>query len=106
MNKNITLNVSLSSANAASLLKVLNREVETLQRVNSHSGSEELAEATRAKDAINSILMALEAATKAHRHAGTGAVEPVPELLSRRSAKLASLEAAIGVGDAQAFQRA
>ncbi len=94
MEENITLNVTLSRANAAALLKILNRRVETLQGVENHDGPEALAEATQEKDTIITILMALDAAVKTHRHAGTRAMKPILELLSQKTSKLPSLEAA------------
>jgi hypothetical protein len=94
MDEDITLNVTLSRANAAALLKILNRRVETLQRVENHDGPEALAEATQEKDTIVTILMALEAAVKTRRDGGAHAMKPILELLSQKTSKLPSLEAA------------
>lgn len=94
MDENITLDVTLSPANAARLLETLNHRVETLRDVESHGVPEAAAEAKQEKDAIITILMALEAAVKTHRHAGTRAMKPMLELLSREISNLPSLEAA------------
>lgn len=94
MDENITFNVTLSRTNAAALLKTLNRRVEKLQGVENHDGPEVLAEATREREAIIAVMMALEAAVKTDSQAGTRAMKPILELLSQKTLKLPTLEAA------------
>lgn len=94
MDENITLNVTLSRPNVATLLQTLNRRVEMLQGVENHDGSQALAEAKQEKEAIIAILMALEAAVKTHRQAGIRAMGPILELLSQKTSKLPSLKSA------------
>lgn len=94
MDENITLSVTLSRANAARLLETLNCRVETLRDVENHDGSKAATEAKQEKDAIIAISMALEAAVKTHRQAGTRAAKPTLELPSEKASKLPSLETA------------
>jgi|APFre7841882630_1041343.scaffolds.fasta_scaffold78886_1 hypothetical protein len=94
MDENITLNVTLSRANAGALAQFLKRRVETLQGVENHDGSEALAESTQERDAIFAILMALEAAVNPQRHAGTRAMKPVLERLSQQISEVPFLESA------------
>ena len=94
MDENITLNVTISRANAGALTQFLKRRLETLQGVENHDGSEALAEATQERDAIVAILMALEATVNPHRHAGTRATKSVLERLSQQISEVPSLESA------------
>ena len=94
MDENITLNVTLSCANAGALTQFLKRRLETLQGVENPDGSEALAEATQERDAIVAILMALEAAVNPQRHAGPRAMKPVLERLSQKISKLPFLDSA------------
>ena len=90
MDQNITLNVELSRENAATLLRTLNRRVEMLQGAENHDGSQALAELKQEEEAIIAMLIALEAAVKTDRQAGTP-MEPIRELLSEKTSKLPSL---------------
>jgi Arc/MetJ-type ribon-helix-helix transcriptional regulator len=76
--------LTLSRANAAALLTILERRVEMLQRAENHDGPEALAEATQEKDAIVTVLVALEAAVNIHRDGGIHAMKPILELLSQK----------------------
>lgn len=90
MDDKITL--TLTRANAAALIYTLNRRVEALQ-VENDTGPERSAEATREKEAIIAVLMALEAALKTHRRAETRAIGPILDLLKRPSLEAAEEEA-------------
>jgi hypothetical protein len=94
MDDNITLNIMLSRTNAAKLLETLNRRVESLQGEAKDAGPDAAAAAQQEKEAIIAILMALEAAVKTRRDAGTRAMKPIIELLSQKTTQLPSLEAA------------
>jgi hypothetical protein len=97
MDENATLNVTLSRANVATLIHILSRQAETLQRVEDHEGSQALAEAMQERDAIVAIFSALEAAAETHRNGETRAMRPILELLSQKKLNAPSLKAAEGV---------
>lgn len=94
MDEHITLSVTLTRPNAATLLETLSRRVETLRGMENQDDPETAAEAKQEKDVVSVVLTALEAAVKTHRCARTSATKPMPELLSQKISNLPSLEAA------------
>jgi hypothetical protein len=94
MDDNITLELTLRSADVTALVEILNRRVEILQQIENHDGSETTPYAKREKDTIIAVLMALESAVEMRRDARTSGMAPIVETLAGGSRQLPSLEAA------------